>query len=186
MHGRWKNGGTWLGLLMGIMLGLWLSGCTSPPSSEYGKAQSHADGVRQHVLVLPYEAFGPSAMSNALVGMPWWQWQATGGSDPRARFDIRVAVYDEQHVSLETVRQLYPIIPEKQQDYRYVSRTRALRYLNRQLKALAEMPAEEQRMFASLRQRLLETRQRIMRFFAGGAAEKGADSDSSEKPQTGR
>ena len=167
MRGQWRDGWIWLGVLTGILLGFLLSACTSPPSSEYGSKGKASSDIRQFVLILPYDAFGPSAMSNALVGMPWWQWQPTGGDNPKAHFDIHVVVYDAQQVPLEVVRQAYPVIPEKQQDYRYVSRTRALRYLDRQLKALAEMPEAEQRLFASLRQKLLETRQRIVRFFSG-------------------
>jgi hypothetical protein len=61
------------------------------------------------------------------LGSEWWQWQPQGDGDPATRYPIKVVVYWE--IPLDLVKQAYPVLQEKQQDYRYLERTKALTFL---------------------------------------------------------
>ncbi|MEJ2691757.1 MAG: hypothetical protein P8166_01585 [Candidatus Thiodiazotropha sp.] len=100
-------------------------------------------------LVLQYEDFGPPSAASELIGMDWWQWQEHGDSRPR-HYDIKVVVYRD--VGLRTVQQLFPTEPAREVDYRYVSYSDAVRYLDRMT---------EENAIESITLRLKETHQRI-------------------------
>lgn len=87
-----------------------------------------APGVMQNTLVLQYDEFGPQVVAHELIGMEWWQWQSHGDSRPR-KYNVKVVVY--KSVSLQEVKRSYPVLPEKQQDYRYVEYRAALDYLDK-------------------------------------------------------
>lgn len=81
--------------------------------------------------VLPYRSFGPQVMAYETLGFEWWQWQPNGDSRPR-EYDINVVVYC--NLSTEQVARLYPVVPTAEQDYRYITYDRALRYLDEKLR----------------------------------------------------
>lgn len=92
--------------------------------------------VESNSVVLDYDEFGPSAMSYSLVGYPWWQWLPEGGSNPKARYDIKVVVYKD--VPLKRVEAVYPVSENQEKDYRYVTRDDAIQYLDKSLEMVRE------------------------------------------------
>jgi hypothetical protein len=101
-------------------------------------------------MVLHYDDFGPPSAAHELIGMDWWQWQPHGDARPR-RYDIKVVVYRD--IEPRQVRQAFPTDPLREQDYRYVGFTDAMRYLERMITDSA---------IESITQRLIETRERII------------------------
>ena len=84
----------------------------------------------QTTLVLDYSDFGPQATAYELIGYEWWQWERHGDSRPR-HYAIKVVVYRD--ILLSEVRKAYPVVKEKEQDYRYVSHDEAIAYLDNQI-----------------------------------------------------
>ena len=80
-------------------------------------------------VVLKYEDFGSDAISSKLLGQAWWQWYPAYGV-PGSKFDIKVVVYTQAE-DLEKIKTQYPVIEEKNQDYRYVTFTAVMQYLKR-------------------------------------------------------
>lgn len=95
-----------------------LSGCSSKEKDN-------------EILLLPFNAFGPAAMSEPLLGQGWWQWQTHGDSRP-SEYDIKVIVYKD--VPLEKVKKRYPVSEAKKNDYRYLTYTKAVNYLDKHIK----------------------------------------------------
>lgn len=62
-----------------------------------------------------------------MIGYEWYQWNSHGGDDPTKHDDVKVVIY--RNIPLETVKQMYPVIKEKQ-DYRYLDYSAAMDYLN--------------------------------------------------------
>jgi hypothetical protein len=83
---------------------------------------------RSKTVIVEYDDFGPSAMSYEYIGLGFYQWDNEGGDDPNRKFDIKVVVY--RNISLDEVRQKYPVINEKQ-DYRYLEYKAALELLGK-------------------------------------------------------
>lgn len=102
------------------------------------------------ITVLNYDDFGPQVIAHELIGMDWWQWQSHGDSRPR-KYDIKVIVY--RNVSLDTIKEKYPVIPEKQQDYRYLEYNKAIEYLDKHI---------EENAFPALTQKLKSTRKKLL------------------------
>ncbi|MDN3639185.1 hypothetical protein QWY82_10220 [Simiduia curdlanivorans] len=88
---------------------------------------SCAINTTENIAILNYQDFGPQVIASEILGTEWWQWQAHGESRPRA-YDIKVVVY--RAISLEDVKQQYPVKPELKQDYRYVEYQAAMTYLD--------------------------------------------------------
>ncbi len=91
---------------------------------------SCSENKQPDTLELNYRAFGPQVVAQDIIGSEWWQWQNHGDSKPR-KYDIKVIVY--KNLSLEQVKQLYPVTPEEHLDYRYVKYATATEYLDRLL-----------------------------------------------------
>ena len=108
-------------------LGLMLYGC----SDIAGKA---------HIAVFPYEDFGPQAISYELLGMGWYQWDSHGYEDPDYKYNIKVIVYDG--MSLADVIRAYPTV-QGQVDYRYVTKDRAVAFLNSKIAECEESARSE-------------------------------------------
>jgi hypothetical protein len=87
--------------------------------------------AKSGTYVLQYEDFGPPVIASDLVGMDWWQWQTHGDSRPR-RYDIKIIVY--RGLPLDQVTARYPVVPEKNKDFRYVEYAAALEYLDEKIK----------------------------------------------------
>jgi hypothetical protein len=107
---NWRRYFAVIALLLGVVLG-----CATRP-------------LAGNTLVLAYEDFGPGVMASNLLGQAWWQWQPEGDGNPATRYPIKVVVY--WNVPLDKVKQAYPVMPEKKQDYRYVERNKALAFLD--------------------------------------------------------
>lgn len=99
-------------------------------------------------LVLSYSDFGPQAAAYPVIGYEWYQWHPHGDSHPSSRDDVRVVVYDG--VSLARVQQEYPVVESSQQDYRYLSLSQAMTYVDSHAH---ELPL------------LLRTRERLTSYF---------------------
>lgn len=84
--------------------------------------------LAKNTMVLAYSDFGPGVLASNLLGQEWWQWQSEGGDNPATRYSVKVVVYWD--VSLDKVKQAYPVVPKKKQDYRYVERDNALTFLD--------------------------------------------------------
>jgi hypothetical protein len=80
--------------------------------------------------VLKYEEFGPPVIASDVIGMDWWQWQPHGDSRPR-HYEIKVVVY--RGLALDRVKVRYPVVPEKNKDYRYIEYVAALAYLDEKI-----------------------------------------------------
>jgi hypothetical protein len=83
---------------------------------------------RASTVVLSYQELGPQAAVYELIGKEWYQWNNHGGSDPNEVDDVKVVVY--RNVSLEKVKEIYPVVVGKQ-DYRYLDYETAIKYLNK-------------------------------------------------------
>lgn len=127
-------------LVMAILL-FGLAGCGRP--------------LPDNTLVVDYADFGPDVIASALLGQGWWQWQLEGGNNPAQRYPIKVVVYWD--VPLEQVQQAYPVVQEKQQDYRYVDRAAAVVFLNQAVDEAKEFKFGS----ADLPKLLQSTRRRI-------------------------
>ena len=87
--------------------------------------------LKSNTVLLDYEEFGPPVVANEILGMDWWQWQEFGDSRPR-KYDIKVVVY--KNISLDQVKEWYPIEPDKEKDFRYLEYGKALNYLDKLIK----------------------------------------------------
>lgn len=114
-----------------------------------------------HTVVLAHEDFGPAALSFALLGAQWWQWEVGGSWEPGDRFDIRVVVY--RNMTLADAQAEYPTV-EGRADYRHVSYDDAMEYLER---ALVELEEEGDPSLRSLHEQLAATRARVRRSLGG-------------------
>lgn len=84
----------------------------------------------QRMVSLGYEDFGPQVIAHELIGNEWWQWWSHGDSRPRD-YDVKVIVY--RSISLDEVKERYPVDEEGQRDYRYVAYRDAIVYLERHI-----------------------------------------------------
>jgi hypothetical protein len=101
------------------------------------------------VLLLDYQDFGPQVIAHELIGMEWYQWNATG--DEKLRDPIVVVVYRAQDE--KDVRKLYPVDRATKHDYRYVSQKAATDFLHSQIDDLNR----DRDIDATLRKELLQT-----------------------------
>jgi len=60
--------------------------------------------------------------------MAWWQWDPHGEPQPDSQCDIKVVVY--RGISLAQAQEAFPVLEEKEQDYRYLSYANAVSYLS--------------------------------------------------------
>jgi len=120
--------------------------------------------LRKYICLLDYTDFGVQAMAHQLIGYQWFQWNSHGDPDPRVNYDIKIVVY--QGIPLDKVKELYPVIKELEQDYRYVSYRQAVNYLDRQLLEIENLKQSsgqvEQEIFDNLKLRLSKTREEIV------------------------
>lgn len=93
----------------------------------YGCSNSN----NQNTLVLSYSDFGPQVIASEIIGMEWWQWQSHGESRP-TKYDIKVVIYNK--IDIANVKKLYPVLEKQNQDYRYLEKYTALKYLDEKIK----------------------------------------------------
>lgn len=108
-----------------------------------------------HTIILEYSEFGPPSLAWDTIGHDWWQWENHGDSRPKT-YDIKVVVF--RGIALNEVKQLYPVIPRKNQDYRYMEYSEAIQYLSKSIAEVGET-------IPKLSARLEQTRQRILNAF---------------------
>ncbi len=77
------------------------------------------------IFVAKYGDFGPPQLASKLLGNKWWQWDDPDNYKP-VTYDVNVVVY--RNHNLETIKQAFPVIPGKKQDYRYVEYEKASEY----------------------------------------------------------
>ena len=106
------------------------------------------------MVVLDYNDFGPQAAAYELLGMEWWQWQSHGESRPQA-YNIKVVVYKD--VTLDSVKQKYPVVQEQLKDYRYISYNDAIQYLDDII---------QENLMPELTTKLKQTKQTLLKEFA--------------------
>ena len=104
-------------------------------------------------LRLPYEAFGPAAMSFELLGQAWWQWDSEGHAFDEAGGVVWVVVHDGLDATSLAAR--FPVSESTKCDHRYVELPAARTYL---LTHIAELATGE---LPQLRDRLVQTQQTI-------------------------
>jgi hypothetical protein len=114
-------------------------------------------------LVFEYVDFGPQVMAWETLGGQWWQWDTDAHSEPIHAQAIHVVVYHE--TPIKQIKDRFPVIKEKQQDYRYLEALESLRYLNRHI---AELDTLADSWSLELKQRLMDTRSRIKLKFGIG------------------
>ncbi|GAA5213669.1 hypothetical protein ACFSJ3_03055 [Corallincola platygyrae] len=93
----------------------------------------------EYTYVLPYSAFGPPSMSGSLLGVEWYQWQPHGDSRPK-QYPVKVVVYRE--LAKSEVEKAFPVNPAEELDYRYVSYSAAISYLDKNIKDVEAMEQE--------------------------------------------
>jgi hypothetical protein len=114
-------------------------------------ACGHSISRHEHVI-LDYKNFGPPALAHELIGMDYWQWDNHGDSRPRD-YPIKVVVY--RNVEVQKIKDRFPVIAEKEQDYRYVAYQTAMAYLN---DTIAELQSLKDETFQKLVDTLVKTR----------------------------
>ena len=101
-------------------------------------------------MVLKYHDFGPQVAAYGTIGMECWQWENHGDPAPGHQYDVHVVVYRD--VPLELVQQAYPVMRDKEQDYRYLPYGKALAYLDERI---------QENILPELTAKLRETKSRI-------------------------
>lgn len=130
-------------VLLALMLAA-VSGCAHRP----GKT-----------LVLRYEDFGPQAAAYPLIGYQWYQWNNHGDSDPKKEDVIKVVVYEG--VSVKELRERFPVDQAILQDYRYVPKRKAVKYLDISINVLSVMGT----FLPEMQEQMVATRRRIVDHF---------------------
>lgn len=108
----------------------------------------------KNMVVLDYNDFGPQAAAYELLGMEWWQWQSHGESRPQT-YNVKVVVYND--VTLDSVKQKYPVVKEQLKDYRYVPYNDAIQYLDDMI---------QENLMPELTTKLKQTKQTLLKEFA--------------------
>ena len=99
----------------------------------------------RRTIVLPYSDFGPQVIAYEFIGYEWYQWNSHGNSNPHTKYNVKVIVY--KNITLKEVQELYPVNKDKKQDYRYVEYKEALKYLDRNIKELADLEKTDSKRF---------------------------------------
>lgn len=120
---------------------------------------------RTTICILDYEDFGVQSMAYKLLGYQWYQWNKHGDPDPKLTDTIKVAVYN--NISLEKVKELYPVIKELKQDIRYVEYDSAIKYFDHQIQEIDTLEqtshqSEDLDTFEDLRSKLMMTKEEIV------------------------
>jgi oligoribonuclease (3'-5' exoribonuclease) len=119
-----------------------------------GFSCSHQGGGQQHVI-MNYRDFGPPALASELIGNDYWQWDSHGDSRPR---DYLISVVVYRNVDVQKVKKIYPVIKEKEQDYRYVEYQIAMEFLD---SSIAELQSYKDEIPQKLIDTLTKTRNTI-------------------------
>ncbi len=114
-----------------------------------------ADGERANALVFAYSDFGPPSLASDTIGPDWWQWDHHGNSRP-ATYPVNVVVY--RGMPLWKVKQRYPVLQERRQDFRYLEYSEAVEYLD---KAIQDTRGGESDTIRTLNNILRTTRMRL-------------------------
>lgn len=92
---------------------------------------SCASRLSRSTLIFDYADFGPQAMAYRVIGPKNHQWDPQTPI-PFGAEGVRVVVY--RNMSLEEIKQHFPVDPERHQDYRYLTYADALDYLDARIR----------------------------------------------------
>jgi len=87
------------------------------------------------MVVFDYSDFGPQAMAFEFIGNEWWQWLEQGNGNINTKYPIKVVVHTDTKLSVAKIK--YPVNKANKNDYRYVSYSSTLNYLDANLLELA-------------------------------------------------
>jgi hypothetical protein len=90
------------------------------------------------VLILDYDAFGPQALADPILGRRWPPWEAGCHCERPDAPPPTVVVYAD--LPLERVRRMIAADPARGHDVRYVERGAAFAFLENALRDLAGYP----------------------------------------------
>ncbi len=113
---------------------------TRPPSVVVASTDGCPHDEATDVLRLPFDAFGPAAMSFALLGQAWWQWDSEGHGFDSAQDTVWVVVHND--VDPASLRSRFPVREDAKCDHRYLTLDEARDYLSAHIEELegAEVP----------------------------------------------
>jgi hypothetical protein len=104
--------------------------------------------TNQQHIILNYKDFGPPSLAGELLCSYYWQWDKHGDSRPRD-YNILVVVY--RNVDIKSIKLQFPVVEEKEQDYRYVEYDNAIAFLNSSIEDLqANKDEVPQKLIATL------------------------------------
>ena len=109
----------------------------------------------ESITILNYYDFGPQAMSYELIGYEWWQWEPYVDHRPDTRYNVKVIVY--RNISLEKIKELYPVIKHIHQDYRYLKYDKAVKYLEDKIEEIKELEKSNPVLYTYLKSVLTST-----------------------------
>lgn len=140
------------------LLAFGLAACSSAPAAPKAPAEaappapapSCTHDVAADTALLKYEAFGPAAMSYALLGQAWWQWDSEGHAFDEDGGVVWVVVHDG--VDADALARRFPVDPTTRCDHRYVALGDARSYLQKNMSELEDVPE-----LASVAQTLRDT-----------------------------
>ncbi len=89
--------------------------------------------ANQQHIIMHYKDFGPPSLAGDLLGSDYWQWDSHGDSRPRV-YNILVVVY--RNADIGSIKDQFPVVKEKEQDYRYVEYNKAMAFLNSSIEDL--------------------------------------------------
>ena len=107
-----------------------------------------------------YQDFGPQSMAYDFLGNEIWQWQEQSGGDPMAEYPIQVIVYAPAKEAQAKAR--FVVDAAEQADFRYVSHSGALDYLEKNINELEELEADGMAL-GGLKPKLEKTKTRIIK-----------------------
>jgi len=104
-----------------------VTSCAGVSSKPDEKSIQSLNPESKGIFITPYGDFGPPQLSSYLLGNKWWQWDDPDNHKP-VRYDVKVLVY--RGLPLDDVKNAFPVVPEKKQDYRYVTYKDARTYID--------------------------------------------------------
>jgi len=94
------------------------------------------EDTQEQFLVFQYADFGPHAMAWETIGGQWWQWDPHVKNESMHEAAIKVIVYHE--TSIRRIKARFPVDESKLMDFRYLDSKESIRYLTKNIEALAK------------------------------------------------
>jgi|GEM_PF-1469765 len=126
---------------------------SEPPGPEIpDEPCPHVEGA--DAKLFEFGDFGPAAMSHALLGQAWWQWDSEGHAFEEAGGTVWIVVHGE--ILPDALATRFPVRETEQCDHRYVPVAEARAYLTDHIDELEGMEADVPE-FGEVRKRLQTT-----------------------------